>query len=330
MGYSLSGIVIGKTYKNSLDLFKKQIGLELELVKEISFEEATSGNTEHGYCDICFTDQGTVVFIEENLCEEMYLIKDAKVMTFVLSDTMKMSRIMYSDGVGHKRVLITTNDEEIVSEGTPLAIEKEGKEVSELIWDTLTDIMEEDFEQLEESANCYRYKLSITEVDKSTVRQAVIKGRSEYCHLILEPSERLVFTHDGNITYKKAIVLGQEDGFLKWMKFIVVIMIALSVLTYVYVSWYYALIPLAIMGYLIYSIYTNSDLSKASVIEKKDVIDVEFVKRTNINTIGFDIRFKDSIGKRKVRRFLLPTKGDNQEGFYQKAIEIFKSNGYIK
>lgn len=330
MSYSLSGIAIGKSYKNSFDLLQKQVGLELELVSEITFEEATSGSTESGYCDICFTDEGTLLFVGDIKDGHSLHIKDTKVMSFVLSEGMKTYKMFYNVGDQDKRVLITSNGKALVDEGQKLPIEEGVKDVSELVWNMLSSIMKKDFEELEEYASCYRYKITNKTVDKAAIRQAVIKGKNEYCHLIIEPSEKLVFTHDGNITHKKAIVLGKEDGFYKWIKFVAVLMLGIAVLTYFYVSVYYALIPIVIMLYLIYSGYTNKDLSNVNAIDKKDIVEVELVKRAYANAVGFDIRFKDAEGKRKVRRFTLPNQSENQVEFYEKAKEIFKHNGYMK
>lgn len=330
MSYSLSGIAIGKNYKSTFDMLQKQINMELEFVKEISFEEASTGNTEEGYCDICFTAEGTLIFMEPSKCDRVLMVKDTNVLTFVLSEAMKTYKMMYCEGLDKRRVLMTSNNRILEDEGEKLAIEETISDVSELIWNKIGDILGESFEELEEHTSCYRYKISNKVVEKSAIRQAVIKGKNEYCHLILEPSERLVFTHDGNITHKKAIVLGKEDGFYKWIQFIAVLMLGIAVLTYIYVSVYYALIPIAIMLYLIYSSYTNKDLSNVNAIDKKDIIEVELVKRSYSNTVGFDIRFKDSEGKRKVRRFTLPNQSTNQLEFYEKAKEIFKHNGYMK
>ncbi|WP_242651289.1 hypothetical protein [Myroides marinus] len=330
MSYSLSGIAIGKNYKNSFDLLQKQANMELELIKEISFEEASAGNTDEGYCDICYTDKGTLLFIAQDKCDKALKVKETKVLTFTLSESMKTYKMMYCEGDVEKRTLMTSGGRILVDEGEKLAIEGDISDVSELIWKKIGDILGEDIEELEEHVSCYRYKLKSKAVDKSAIRQAVIKGKNEYCHLIIEPSEKLVFTHDGNITHKKAIVLGKEDGFYKWIQFIAVLMLGIAVLTYLYVSVYYALIPIVIMLYLIYSSYTNKDLSNVNAIDKKDIIEVELVKRSYSNTVGFDIRFKDSEGKRKVRRFTLPNQSANQLEFYEKAKEIFKHNGYMK
>ncbi|EHO08689.1 hypothetical protein MODO_1963 [Myroides odoratimimus] len=164
---------------------------------------------------------------------------------------------------------------------------------------------------------------------KSTIRQAVIKGKTEYCHLILEPKPKIVFTIDGKISSHQTTILGKENGFFSWMQFVVIIMFILSLLTYYYVGLYYALIPSIITAYLLYVIYSSWDMTTVHVIDKQDVIEVNLVKRTYLSATGFDIRFKDSKGNRKVRRFLLANQGAGKEEFYEKAKELFRNNGYM-
>lgn len=160
MGYNISGIAINRNYKNDFESLQHQLGWNLEKNSEIDFETASSNWTEAGICNLHFTENGTLIFIDMEMCEESFKLKNDNVLTFALSETSMVFNINYTENGIEKRSIIEVNEERIQDTGNELTVEKDSEDTSEIIWNQIEVLLGKRFWDidLEEKSFSYIFK----------------------------------------------------------------------------------------------------------------------------------------------------------------------------
>ena len=63
MGYNISGLVIDKNYENDIEQIENILGEKLVFDKKVDFESGSENWKDDNYCDIYFSEKGTLIFI---------------------------------------------------------------------------------------------------------------------------------------------------------------------------------------------------------------------------------------------------------------------------
>ena len=160
MGFNISGLAINKNYENDFEKLQQDLGWNLEKDAEIDFETASENWTEEGICNVYFSEKGTLIFLNMDMCSESYPIKDANTLTFALSETVMAFNLNYCENGIEKRSIIEVNDERMQDEGEILDVEVNSEDTSELIWNQIEVVLGKRFWdiELEEKATRFIFK----------------------------------------------------------------------------------------------------------------------------------------------------------------------------
>lgn len=165
MGFNIAGVVVNDNYKRREKELAGQLGWDLEFVGEITFEEASANWKDEGIYDFYFSDNGTLIFTAFEEVIDAYSLKDHNVLTFCLSE-MSMSFILhYSEGHNVKRSLIVSEDKVDMDEGEPLPEEKDGNNMSEVIWHCIDSTLGEKWNDIDFDGKAYRFRAKTEAID---------------------------------------------------------------------------------------------------------------------------------------------------------------------
>jgi len=167
MSFNISGIAINKNLEHQLpDLFQ-MLALDLEFDSHIEFDEASKNWKEEGVVDIYFTENGTLVFLESDLCIGVdYGLPEAHVFTFALSESAMFFDLNYV--VDNKLVRSKMESKGEVDDvaGEPLDMETDNEDMSEVIWKQIEVVLGKSFFAIQPEEKAVRYRIKKTyEVD---------------------------------------------------------------------------------------------------------------------------------------------------------------------
>ena len=165
MGFNLSGIVLNKSYKENLVDLTRQFNWNLQFENEISFEIASENWKDEGICDIYFSENGTILFVNMDMCIEPWSIKDGNVLTFALSETSMAFNLNYCVGQEIIRSIMEVNGEAMNDKGQKLSIESTAGDTSEIIWGQIGEVIGKPFWDIQPNEKAFRYRF-ITKEDK--------------------------------------------------------------------------------------------------------------------------------------------------------------------
>lgn len=171
MGFNLSGLVINKNYSNDFDSLQKQLGWNLKKQEEINFETASSNWTDEGICNVYFSDKGTLMFINMDMCTESYPLKNDNTLTFALSETSMAFNINYCENGTEKRSIMEVNGERMQNEGSPLEVEQKSEDTSEIIWNQIEIVLGKSFWNIEPDEKAIRYVFTASNETIETIEQ---------------------------------------------------------------------------------------------------------------------------------------------------------------
>lgn len=165
MGHNISGIAINENFENNIEELSKLLGVELQLEKEIDFEEASKNWKEEGYFDVYFSKNGTLVFANIDYCLEPYSHKKTNILTFALSETSMTFNIGYTENGELLRSMMKVNDEVLDEEGDPLQCEIDNDEdMTETIFDQIGDVIGVHFSEIDLDEKAFRFYLKTEEL----------------------------------------------------------------------------------------------------------------------------------------------------------------------
>jgi hypothetical protein len=158
MGFNLSGIVVNENFKDNLEELTNQFNWNLQFVEEINFETASENWKAEGICDIYFSEQGTLLFIDMDMCVEPWSINSGNTLTFALSETSMAFNLNYCVQQEIKRSIMEAEGERMTDEGERLPIERSAEDTSEIIWGQIGEVLGKTFWSIEPNEKAYRYK----------------------------------------------------------------------------------------------------------------------------------------------------------------------------
>ena len=162
MGFNISGIVTNKNYKNDFLILQQGLNMNLEFDGEISFQEASLNWKEEGTCDIYFTDNTSICFLNSKKCiEDVYEFENNDTLTFILSEYAMNFVLNYIENGNFKRSIMEVDGDRFIDEGEALPEEGNESDISELIWSKIDQILGRHFGSIKSDDIAYRYKIVI-------------------------------------------------------------------------------------------------------------------------------------------------------------------------
>ena len=158
MGYNISGLVIDKNYENDIEQIEGILGEKLIFDKKVDFESGSENWKDDNYCDIYFSEKGTLIFISMERAAFEFNIKNQKAFSFALSEMTMTFAVNYTDNCKIIRSFAETEDEVRHEEiGEKLDFEKTENDASELIHHLIEKTLDKKFWDIDLEEECYRY-----------------------------------------------------------------------------------------------------------------------------------------------------------------------------
>lgn len=175
MGYNISGLAINKNYKNDFEQLQKELGWNLEKESEIDFEAASANWTDEGICTVYFSEKGTLIFLNMDMCADFFKIKNANTLTFALSETVMAFNLNYCENAVEKRTIMEVDGVRMEDEGEKLSIEAETEDTSELIWNQIEIVLGKSFFEIDLEEKAMRYSFKNAKLEQVEILIEAIK-----------------------------------------------------------------------------------------------------------------------------------------------------------
>ena len=160
MGFNISGLVINQNYQENFEELQNKLGWNLKKGEEVDFETASLNWKEENICDVYFTKNGTLLFLNMDLCTNSYKIENVNALTFALSETSMAFNLNYCENGIELRSIMEVNDERITDEGVKLEVEEKSEDTSEIIWNQIEVVLGKRFWDIELDEKAFRYYFS--------------------------------------------------------------------------------------------------------------------------------------------------------------------------
>jgi hypothetical protein len=231
MGFNISGLVINKNYQENFEELQIKLGWNLKKVEEIDFETASSNWKDEEFCDVYFSENGTLLFLNIDYCTSSYEFIDLNTLTFAISEVSMAFNLNYCENAVEKRAIMEVNGDMICDEGEMLKVEEISKETSEIIWNQMEVVLGKKFWDIQPDEKAIRYSF-YKQKEMINVEEIVDKNND------LKQSENNEFLENKikrNIenSTKKENVKDNESGFLLLLFAILFILLLLGGLVYV-------------------------------------------------------------------------------------------------
>ena len=225
MGFNISGLVINKNYGENFEELQNKLGWNLKKVEEIDFETASSNWQEEDICDVYFTEEGTLLFLNMDLCTNSYEIENVNSLTFALSETSMVFNLNYCENGIEVRSIMEVESEMIDNSGEKLEVEEISDDISEIIFNQIEVVLGKSFWDIEPNEKVFRYCFSNT---NNTTEQ-----KENIIEILKEPNViETIENNENKIDKAESSVQTNISDFLPVIGVVIFIMILLCGLTY--------------------------------------------------------------------------------------------------
>lgn len=159
MGLNISGLVIDKNYQNNLTELENILGRKLAFEEEVTFDDALENWKEDSYCDIYFSEKGTLILLSMEIGGFEFYAKNQTAFSFVLSEMTMVFIVNYTQNEELIRSIFET-EEMSDNQGQAFDFENEDDEVSSLIYHLIEKTLGKSLDAIIDlDAKCFRYSL---------------------------------------------------------------------------------------------------------------------------------------------------------------------------
>lgn len=166
MGLNISGLVIDKNYSNNISELETILGQKLIFEKEVTFDEAIENWKEESYCDIYFSEKGTLILLSMEIGGFDFYAKNHIAFSFVLSEMTMLFCVNYTQNDELVRSIMES-EEMTENEGKPFDFESDEDDTSNLIYHLIEQTLGESFDDIDVEATCFRY--TFQEIEDSSI-----------------------------------------------------------------------------------------------------------------------------------------------------------------
>ncbi|MDR0227577.1 MAG: hypothetical protein LBI72_00700 [Flavobacteriaceae bacterium] len=184
MGFNIAGLVINKNYQHNIGDLEQVLNQNLVLEGEVDFESGSENWKEDDYCDVYFTDRGTLVFLSMEAAAFEFLVANQNAMSFVLSEMSMTFSINYTRNKFLVRQIVESEGELVDNKGEVFDFEEYESDKSELIYYLIEQELGIRFWDIDLDEKCFRYRLEPytvkeIEIDKKDQTISVINSTAE-------------------------------------------------------------------------------------------------------------------------------------------------------
>lgn len=157
MGISIAGIVINQNFENNLDELQKHFNWRFIRSEKVNVEAAQENWKGDTYCDIYFTENGTLIFLNIEMSSGNYVIPELNTLTFAMSETSMTFYLRYHEKGKLKRLLAEHDGSIEMDQGEKLPVEEDAEDMQEFIWLQMEEVLGKSFWSLEPEEKAMRY-----------------------------------------------------------------------------------------------------------------------------------------------------------------------------
>jgi hypothetical protein len=180
MGLNISGLVIDRNFEDRFTELQNELGWKLEKDCEVDFETASRDWKEDDICDVYFSAEGTLIFLNSDMCEEPFCLKKDNTLTFTISETSMVFNFNYLEKGVIERSILEVENNRINDEGEKLDVEENIMDTSEIILKQIETSLGESFWDIEPDVKVKRYRFVKTDKQKIVeTKQKVIKEEKQ-------------------------------------------------------------------------------------------------------------------------------------------------------
>lgn len=174
MGFNIAGLVISNNFDKSIEKLEDDLNWDIEIIEEITFEEASTNWTPEGEFRLFFSDKATMIFYPHEWIAERYSSSKSSSMSYAYSATSMTFFISYNNlEENYGRFLISNEGETKLAEGQEIPYEKEGLSADAIIFKLIDDLIDDNFHNIDRKAKAYRCR----KLNPQTIRLKYIEER---------------------------------------------------------------------------------------------------------------------------------------------------------
>jgi len=174
MGINISGIAINKSYRDNIDQLQSDFNWVFSKESETDFETASKNWTKKGVCYVYFTDSGTLMFLEKDMCSYPYSIEGSNCLTFVHSETSMAFKFDYNEGKILRRSIMEVKGKNLDNYGNSLSVEEISTDTSEIIFAQISQVLGKEFFSIEPDERAFKLTFA-TEKDATEIYNKISK-----------------------------------------------------------------------------------------------------------------------------------------------------------
>lgn len=156
MGFNISGLVINQNYDRDVKKLTNDIKFGIEIVEEISFEEASSNWTPDGEFRVYFSDKATMIFFSHEWVMQQLHSKTADTLNYAYSATAMVFKIDFFKEGKLVRSIFENEGDRPIERGDPLELEKEHKTADGLTFALFDQLLGDKFGNIDFGAKAFR------------------------------------------------------------------------------------------------------------------------------------------------------------------------------
>lgn len=155
MGFNIAGMVINSNYDQNIHKLENDFHMGLEIVRECTFEEASSNWKDDGLFYVFFGEKGTMIFFGHEMAIDRGLSQSHESMSYAYSATAMAFYLSYNNIAQDQfREIMESEGERNMNQGAPIPLEAENPSADGLIFALIDKVMEQNWHQIEMDANC--------------------------------------------------------------------------------------------------------------------------------------------------------------------------------
>ena len=155
MGFNIAGMVINSNYDQDIHKLENDLHTGLEIIRECSFEEASSNWKDDGLLYIHFAQKGTKIFFSHEMAMDRGLSQNHESMSYAYSATAMAFYLSYNNiAQDQYREIMESEGTRNMSQGNALPLETDNPTADGLIFALIDKVLEQNWHEIEMEAKC--------------------------------------------------------------------------------------------------------------------------------------------------------------------------------
>ena len=176
MGFNIAGLVINQNYDKNIDKLSKDLKWGIEVIGEISFEEASSNWTPDGEFRLYFSEKATIIYFPRDWVAEQSHSKTSDTLNYAYSATAMAFQVDLFKKGGLVRSIFEHEGDRKMSQGDPLELEKDNETADGLTFALFDELLNGNFNDIDLSEKAYRCKkVKYIETDEREIEAQKMK-----------------------------------------------------------------------------------------------------------------------------------------------------------